>query len=318
VNPLFLVLNLLICLVFASVSLAETLSWTPGSIIKLPENENAIVVEKSTQTLLIYTLREGDLFFELKMPCSTGEVPGIKSLDGDKKTPEGIYFLKDEHEDKYLSAIYGIKAFPTDYTNFMDRRAGKTGSAIWIHGTNKKLKPLDSNGCVALENSSIKQLANYVNLNSTPVIMVEKIDKVDKITLVKYENDISDILEQWVQAVEKGNYHEYLALYSTQYLPDMSWWNNWYELRKNTRESGSSFKIMIEGTGIYYNDQIFTVLFDYILGFKSKKIYIGKRKIFFGDKSSNYKIIGDVFQNLAPEFQKSEKPLIAVAKTIIK
>ena len=145
----------------------------PSAIIKLPENENAILVEKKNQTLFLYSSKSGELQIQYKTPCSTGEISGVKHKAGDKKTPEGIYFLKDEYEDQYLSPIYGIKAFPLDYPNLMDKRTGKDGSAIWIHGTNKVLKPMDSNGCVALENSSILKLAEYITLDSTPVILVE-------------------------------------------------------------------------------------------------------------------------------------------------
>jgi len=170
--------------IFTSISYSKQKD-VPASIVKLPENENAIIVEKKSQTLFLYTYKAGDLFVQLKVPISTGEEYGIKLKAGDKKTPEGVYFLKDEYEDKYLTPIYGKKAFPTDYPNLIDKRVGKNGSAIWIHGTNKKLKPMDSNGCIALENSNILKLSDYVKLDSTPVIMVEEIQTIDREMLVR-------------------------------------------------------------------------------------------------------------------------------------
>jgi murein L,D-transpeptidase YafK len=277
----------------------------------LPENGTVILVEKKTQTLYLYTSKDKDLFVGFQAPCSTGEVFGIKQEAGDKKTPEGIYFLYDEYEDKYLSPIYGTKAFPTDYPNFIDKKAGKNGSAIWIHGTNKKLKPMDSNGCIAMENQSILKLSDYVSLYSTPVIIVEKIQRSDKAILSKQEKNINHMLTQWIQAIEKGSYHDYLSFYSSEYLPDISWWEQWRKLRKMANKSDSGMRLKRDRTGIYYHNHVFVALFDCFLTFENKRISLGKRELFLENKNSNYKIIGDTFQ-------KIKIPLVAAAKTLVK
>lgn len=283
----------------------------PSAVIKLPDNENAILVEKKSQTLFLYTFRANDLFVRFQVPCSTGEVSGIKQMAGDKKTPEGVYFLKDEYEDKYLSPIYGKKAFPTDYPNFIDKKAGKNGSAIWIHGTNKKLKPMDSNGCIALENSNVLKLSDYITLNSTPVIMVEEIDRIDRKILARQEESITLMLRQWIKAIEKGSYHDYLSFYSSEYLPDISWWEQWREIRKLADNLGSGLKVKSDRTGIYYHDRVFVVLFDCFLIFENNQTLLGQRKLFLENQNSRYKIIGDIFQNI-------KIPLIAAAKTLVR
>ena len=159
--------------IFISVFMAGTNALAanalPASIIILPENEKAILVEKETQMLYVYSKENGSLDLAFKAPCSTGEAFGPKKKAGDKKTPEGIYFLTDIYEDRYLTPIYGKRAFPSDYPNFIDLRQGKEGSAIWIHGTDKSLKPMDSNGCVAMENDHILSLSDHIQLNSTPM-----------------------------------------------------------------------------------------------------------------------------------------------------
>ncbi|RLC24099.1 MAG: hypothetical protein DRH93_05480 [Deltaproteobacteria bacterium] len=315
-NLLLLIVAIHILLPYGSIIFADNQPW-PSSIIKLPENENAILVEKKTQTLFLYTSKTPDLFVGFQAACSTGETVGVKQKAGDKKTPEGIYFLYDEYEDKYLSPIYGEKAFPTDYPNFIDKRAGKNGSAIWIHGTNKKLKPMDSNGCIALENHNIIKLSDYVNLNSTPVIIVEEIDKIDKAALIKQEKNITALLGRWIKAIEKGSYHDYLSFYSSQYLPDISWWEQWFEIRKLADKLDSSLIISADRTGIYYHNHIFVVLFDYSLMFKDKKILIGKRELFLEEQSKNYKIIGDTFQSILKNFQTVNSPLLAAADMLV-
>jgi murein L,D-transpeptidase YafK len=256
------------------------------------------------------------LLSEFQVPCSTGEIYGIKQKAGDKKTPEGIYFLNDEYEDKYLSDIYGKKAFPTDYPNFIDKKTGKKGSAIWIHGTNKKLKPMDSNGCIALENSNILKLSDFINLDSTPVIMVETINMVDQDILFSRKSEITNMLSQWINALETGSYHDYLAFYSSKYLPGISWWADWQKLRDKHKKNKSDFtpNVVINRVGIYHHDKTFIALFDYYLEFEKKKVFIGKRKLFLENDNSEYKIIGDVFQKIAKIFQNKKDPLIAAGK----
>ena len=162
----------------------------PDAIIRLPENENAILVEKQSQTLYVYSQENKGLSVAFTAACSTGEIFGDKKKAGDKKTPEGVYFLIDEYEDRYLTPVYGKKAFPSDYPNFYDQRLGKDGSAIWIHGTDKALKPMDSNGCIALENDNILSLSDYIRLDSTPLIIVEKIVPADAATQADREKKV--------------------------------------------------------------------------------------------------------------------------------
>lgn len=309
---LYLLILFMAGILFCSKIFAED-HIHPSEIIKLPENENAILIEKRNQTLSLYHSRFGEVQIQYKIPCSTGETAGVKQKAGDRKTPEGIYFLKDEYEDQYLSPIYGTKAFPLDYPNLMDNKLGRDGSAIWIHGTNKILKPMDSNGCIALENSNIQKLAESITLDSTPVILVEELRKIDRETLAKYEQEISSMLDQWIQSVEKGSYHEYLSFYSDEYLPEIDWWTKWMQIRKESSGNGSSFKVERDKTGIYYQGHVFVVLFDFSLTKDNEKILLGKRKLFLEKKGQAYKIIGEEFQNIAKEFMSSPTPLIAAA-----
>lgn len=290
----------------------------PSAIIKLPEKENVILVEKKSQTLFLYAARDNDLVVQFQVPCSTGEASGIKERSGDKKTPEGVYFLNDEYEDKYLSPVYGTKAFPTDYPNLIDKRAGKNGSAIWIHGTNKELKPNGSNGCVALENSNILKLSDYITLNSTPVIMVEEIDTVDRTTMATRAQEIDQVLDQWIQAMEKGSYHDYLSFYSPDYLPEIDWWVKWLDIRKESDKRGVSLGVEKNSTGIYYHNGVFVVLFDEFLTVNTGKTLVGKRKLFLEYKDNQYKIIGEKFQTLPQQYQTAGTPLIAAAETLVK
>ncbi len=138
------------------------------------ETEYILVVEKDTQQFFLYSY-DGTFKEMYQFDCSTGKKYGPKIRRGDAKTPEGIYFFVKQFEEKDLSPIYGTRAYPMDYPNFLDRVAERTGSAIWLHGINKTLKPMDSNGCVELENVNIDEIAKYITLNRTPIIVTDRL-----------------------------------------------------------------------------------------------------------------------------------------------
>lgn len=289
----------------------------PLSIISLPENENAILVEKKTQMLFVYSEQGEKLTIKFKAPCSTGEVAGVKKESGDKKTPEGVYFLKDEYEDKYLTPIYGKKAFPTDYPNFIDKREGKNGFAIWIHGTNKILKPMDSNGCVALENENILKLADYVTLDSTPVIMVHEIKHESMTKVLGHKKSLVQMLNKWSVALENGTYHQYLSCYAPSYLPRMQWWKEWDQIRQKLKKMNLSSGLRIDNVGIYFHDNIFVILFDLFFSLDDKESSLCKRKLFISYQDGQYKIVGDQFQVAEKRQQNTVNAMVVAAQALI-
>ncbi|MCP3943356.1 MAG: L,D-transpeptidase family protein [Desulfobacteraceae bacterium] len=299
----------------SSLPVADNL--LPKSIISLPENANAILVEKQTQMLYVYSLKHKQLDLVFSAPCSTGEISGSKKKVGDKKTPEGVYFLTDEYKDRYLTPIYGKKAFPSDYPNFYDLRLGKEGSAIWIHGTNKVLKPRDSNGCIALDNNNILSLSDYIQLNFTPLIIVEKNLKTDIKSQAGREKKVLKLLGDWTHSIETGGYHQYLGFYSEEYVPDITWWETWLKLRKKSTRDKVFLKVETANTGIYVQNNIVVVLFDLILSSGKEKVLIGKRELFLEKSSHEYKIVGDIIQKKSKVYKTIDSPLITAAQKLL-
>ena len=289
----------------------------PDALVFMPENTNALLVEKSTQRIFLYSSDKEKIREVYVFPCSTGENDGIKSRAGDKKTPEGVYFFKNEYEDRYLAPIYGKKAFPTDYPNFLDKLAGRDGSAIWLHGTNKKLKPKDSNGCVAMNNSEIMQLSKYISLNSTPMVVVDKIVYTDRKSLDSEKNKICKMLKNWAASFENGDYHDYLQFYDSSYFPDMTWWQRWWKIRQKVKKNGLSFKVLKGQAGIYRSGDVFVTLFDIGLGLSEKHVELGKKEIFIRKTVQGYKIIGDTFQTLSHKPAKAENLVCRAAEKLV-
>ena len=314
-ESLFFVLFCLSGLVIAPGLLANE-QFLPEALIMMPENEHAVIVEKQTQKLYVYSVSRDGIALSYKFDCSTGEAAGPKTKAGDKKTPEGVYFLKDEYEDRYLTPVYGKKAFPSDYPNLLDLRQGKQGSAIWIHGTDKPLKPMDSNGCVALENKNIMTLSKLVNLDATPLIIVETIQSKGQEELKAREKQITGFLTQWVEAMGHGSYHQYLSFYADDYVPDISWWETWLSMRKTGIKKNQRFKVELKNTGIYAHEGVIVVLMDMYLAADKETRFLGKRQLFIR-ASEKPVIVGDLFQKRAKAYASGEVPLVAAARELV-
>ena len=108
-----------------------------------------LAINKKQQRLFMFEQRSPlalkDQFF-----CSTGAIEGDKLSEGDKRTPEGVYFVQRRLDSGLDYQLYGNLAFPLDYPNPVDRLKGKTGHGIWIHGRGHDLVPRETQGCMAL------------------------------------------------------------------------------------------------------------------------------------------------------------------------
>jgi len=103
--------------------------------------------------------------------CSTGANSGNKRLRGDERTPEGVYFITKVYTDSKVT-VFGRRAFHLDYPNYFDQAASRGGDGIFIHGTNRELRPNNSNGCVTLDNHDLDDMARYLARDEVPVIIV--------------------------------------------------------------------------------------------------------------------------------------------------
>ncbi|MEW6671400.1 MAG: L,D-transpeptidase family protein [Thermodesulfobacteriota bacterium] len=281
-------------------------------------HEYAIIVEKSTQNLYLYAFGESNRVI-FRMACSTGEVRGAKSRAGDKKTPEGVYFFIKEHLKKDLAPIYGSRAFPMDYPNLMDQISERDGNSIWMHGTNKPLKPRDSNGCIALNNQDIDKLAEYITLNRTPIIVVDKLTYTPAQAALDLKKPIEDFLKQWEAALEHGTYHEYLTFYDEVYLPDISWWPAWLKIKAKQESAASALQVDMKNIMMLKFKTVYVVLFDQVLKTADTELFAGTRKLFLAFRDNRLKIVGDVYQVAPDDPQKGSgpsSPLVAAGQAI--
>lgn len=221
----------IILTVSVSLSFAED-NYLPSNLLMMDDkfSHHVILVEKSTHKLYLYENASSIPKLVKTFSTATGKYKGDKSINGDHKTPEGIYTIYDFLSKKELlrrhgkyAEIYGSGAFPMDYPNFIDKQDGKTGGGIWLHSTdddNRISKGLDSRGCVVLQNQDLKDISEYIELNHTPIIVVQDVFYLSKSTWDRNRKDLNDAVQKWANAWQKKDFNTYIDSYDQNKFHD--------------------------------------------------------------------------------------------------
>ncbi len=223
---------------------------------------HALIVDKSQQRLSIYEIRNGQPSVVESYKCSTGENDGDKWVRGDMKTPEGVYFFCSVIDGRSLPAKYGLWAFTTDYPNFVDRRHGKSGDGIWLHGRDKPLngKP-DSNGCIALENQDLAKVSRFIRLQSTPLIVVDKVIMAPRSTIVENERQVRDFVESWRSAWGSKDLDGYMAHYSNNFQSGWFDFAGWKEKKRKLNQRYKAIQVKLGNVYLYRQNGLITAIF---------------------------------------------------------
>jgi murein L,D-transpeptidase YafK len=291
--------------------------YVPRSIISIGADKNpmpVIIVEKASQQIfvLVYgrTMKITHTF-----PCSTGINKGNKKESGDQRTPVGVYFFTKKFSHKDLAPIYGSLAFPIDYPNFLDTLEGRVGNSIWVHGTNKPLKPRDSNGCIVMNNDDIQTLSRYITLNRTPVLIKDKIEWVPTDHISGEKEELLSFLNGWGHAFEQNNRNLYRSYYkkeeATVHGP---LWDKWEILQKKWAYDIRRFDFHFKDLFLLRQGDAVIALFDEIVTLFENSLVAGTKKLYLTKHHNRWKIIGEVCQ--LPTNNKRLDPRLAALEKL--
>jgi murein L,D-transpeptidase YafK len=288
----------------------------PASLLKWPEegSDYAILVDKSTQQVFVY--HRDDLFTPVKIyTTSTGENDGPKTRRNDRKTPEGVYFFTETILKKDLAPIYGSRAFPIDYPNPLDKKEGKNGYGIWFHGTNKPLKPYDSNGCIVLDNPHIDELASYIQLRDTPAIISSKVEMVDPDALVREKMALEEMIEGWRKGWESKEIDRYMSFYGSKFSSGGKNWHQWKKYKARLARKYPQIEVEIDNLRLFKNDGIVLAKFDQRYSTPWFESW-GEKRLFLQQNSDEWKIVGEFFQVAKRPRTAPKKDFISASEDI--
>jgi murein L,D-transpeptidase YafK len=283
--------------------------FLPSNILMMDDKyaHHVILVEKATHQLHLFENNGSNPVLLKTFNTATGKFKGDKSINGDHKTPEGIYtiyeFLSQQEllkrHGKYAE-IYGSGAFPMDYPNFIDQREGKTGGGIWLHSTDddsRISKGLDSRGCVVLQNADLKEVSQFIELEHTPIIVVQDVLFLSKKTWERNRKEISDAVTKWARAWQNKDFETYISSYDPLHFHDKSKGNyqSYKSYKKAVFSRPDSPSIKVDFISIMSNQEYAVVHLQQ--DYRSSIINdIGKKTLYLKkDNNYDWKIVGELW-----------------------
>ena len=200
-------------------------------LVLAPAQTHAIVIDASRSRVYVYENDRGQPRLVADYYSTLGKQGIGKLREGDQKTPLGVYHVTAQIPGSKLPDLYGWGAFPINYPNDWDRRLGKTGYGIWLHGVpseNYVRAPRASDGCIALANDEIADLAKRVHPGATPVVIAERVEWVTPEAWRAEREGFLRQLEAWRADWESRDAGKYLSHYAPDFrasATDLAAWS---------------------------------------------------------------------------------------------
>ncbi len=193
----------------------------PAALIRIPESVSTLfVAETSTAKLHRFDRSNNLLTYSGSFYMSIGKEGAGKERSGDKRTPFGAYIVTEQLDTSKLHSKYGVTAFPLDYPNAWDLRAGRDGDGIWVHGVDPrggKRPKRDTDGCIALANEDLSNLAALFEENITPVLVTREVSWTAATHNEQLRTVLEDRVSTWAESKTRGDLHAYLSFYDEQF-----------------------------------------------------------------------------------------------------
>lgn len=208
----------------------------PAQFIELPPTtRHAIAVDASRSRLYLFENGPNGLQLVADHYASIGRLGFEKSAEGDQRTPLGVYFITSRLDARQLTDFYGVGALSLNYPNEYDRRQGRTGSGIWVHGVpsdSYARSPHSTDGCVALANPELRDIMARVQPRSTPVVIAKNLQWVPPAVKEPERRSLHNLIEGWRVARASGDLNRLMSFYSNQFAngnKDLAQWRQLIE-----------------------------------------------------------------------------------------
>ncbi|MDR2787995.1 MAG: L,D-transpeptidase family protein [Candidatus Accumulibacter sp.] len=198
--------------------------YLPRYLLQMPPDQKyAIVIDTQKARLYLYendTRAGSPPRFVADYYMSYGKLGADKTREGDKKTPTGVYYVTSSLNPKKVGDFYGTGAFPINYPNEWDKRQGRNGHGIWLHGTPSDTfsrPPKASDGCMVLANVDLDALAKNLQIGLTPVIISNSIEWLSFDDWRSERAALNRKIEEWRGDWESRDVDRYLKHYSRKF-----------------------------------------------------------------------------------------------------
>jgi len=274
-------------------------SALPAQLLKIPDDvDTAMLFDVRSNRVFVFHNRDGQIERRDDFYISIGKGGTDKRFEGDEKTPVGVYHVSSYLPGERLPDLYGAGAFPISYPNRWDRSKGRTGSGIWIHGTEFNTysrAPLSSRGCMTLSNEDFQEVRDEVQVGRTPVVVAAGLDWADEASTEQSRNEILSALDAWQEDWESLDTDRYLSHYSDRFRPEQGTRASFAAHKRRVNSYKSFIDIDLQQVGIYrYPGEQELVLVEFLQDYRSSNLNASRRKHqYWQREGSDWKIVSE-------------------------
>jgi murein L,D-transpeptidase YafK len=233
----------------------------PNLLVKLgAEQAHLIVVDTVKSRLYLYKKIDSGLQYVADYYVTVGKNGVDKQVQGDKRTPLGVYF-SGQKLTQPLADMYGGGAYPLNYPNELDHHQKKSGTGIWLHGTptdTYSRPPRASDGCVVLSNPDLKALQPILQAGGTPVIIANNLDWIEganaseQLEAQKAEKQaLLNAIDDWRKAWASQDTDTYLNFYSKKFFYSDGGFEKWADYKRGIQASKPKVSVQIEDVSMF-------------------------------------------------------------------
>jgi murein L,D-transpeptidase YafK len=269
----------------------------PRYLMQLREDQKfAVVVDTKRSRLYLYQNENGRPRFVADYYVSSGKNGAAKVREGDEKTPVGVYHVTSSVPRQRLTDFYGSGAFPINYPNEWDRRQGRNGHGIWLHGVPSDTysrPPRSSNGCVVLSNADLDTLAPNVQVGLTPVIISEEVEWLSVDDWAQERKQFQSQLEQWRADWESRDVERYLRHYGRDFAANGETLASWSRNKRQVSGGKTWVKVGVKNLSLFRNpgkEELVVVTFDQ--EYRSNNLSnVMKKRQYWAREDGNWRIV---------------------------
>lgn len=246
--------------------------FVPRYLLQMEQGQrHAIVVDTKRSRLYLYEndrKNGGRPRFVADYYVTQGKLGAEKQVEGDKKTPIGVYHVTANLPKQKLADLYGSGAYPLNYPNEWDKRQGRGGSGIWLHGTPSDTfarPPRASDGCVVLTNQDLDVVAKNLQVGLTPVIISDTVEWLSLDDWNRERNELNKTIESWRTDWESRDTGRYLSHYSKRFKSGDQNFDEFATQKKQVNANKEWIKVKVNNLSVFRSpgkDEVAVVTFE--------------------------------------------------------
>jgi murein L,D-transpeptidase YafK len=253
-----------------------------------------ILVDKAANELTLRSLMDNAVL--KKFRAISGLNSGDKVSEGDRKTPEGVYFTDGIIPHAQLvPSLHGPAGIGLNYPNPVDQINEQTGSGIWIHGVESSArldKRFDTRGCVAVDNPIISELQNWISPRHTAVVIVDKETPMNPVGLMPPDSALHKRVQDWARAWSSRDPEAYIAFYHSDFRALGMNYDAWRVYKARLTKQYSFIDIQVNKLRVFRHNKYTVATFEQV--YKSNRFQaVGWKRLYWVGPDEEAKILSE-------------------------